>query len=163
MESLMDILDPSTATGAVVVNVVGGIGVIVVLALAAWLGGPLRWWIQERRLRQILLNGRSFLFVFDPMHGRSKTITFLDNGEVGEGRNSNEHTWRIRKGALDILAADGQLYSRFTQDRASGRLVHTNDPDTRSIHGQFMAPHFVAWRREADGGASASTAPGSGR
>jgi hypothetical protein len=110
-----------------------------------WLSGPLRWFIAGRNLRQILLNGRSFIFVFNPINNQAKFITFLPNGEIGEGKNSNEHSWRIRHGALEILAFDGLVYSRFVHDRKLGKLVHTNDPDTRSTHGQYIHPQFTPW------------------
>lgn len=47
--------------------------------------------------------------------------------------------------ALEVLAQDKRVYSRFVHDKATGRLAHTNDPDTRSIHGQYMIPHFTPW------------------
>lgn len=147
---MFDFFNPTNAVGSIVVNILGGVGAVTVLALFAWLRGPLRWFLLGRCLRKILLSGRSFVFVFNPTHGQTKVITFLVNGEIGEGRNSNEHTWRIRHGALEILAHDGKMYSRFTQDRNSGKLIHTNDPDTRSTHGQFMVPHFTPWQRAAE-------------
>jgi hypothetical protein len=88
-------------------------------------------------------------------HGQAKVVTFLSGGEIGEGRNSNEDTWRIRRGALEVLAKDGKIYSRFVHDKKSGKLAHTNDPDTRSIHGQYMIPHFTPWPSIAEQAAPA--------
>jgi len=140
-----NLVDPSTPTGAVILSIVSGVLLVGVLSAIAWLAGPLRWWVKGKALRQIMLNGRSFVFVFNPTHGQAKALSFLPNGEIGEGRNSNEYAWRIHHGALDIFAYDGLIYSRFVQDKKLGRLVHTNDPDTRSIHGQYMQPHFKPW------------------
>jgi hypothetical protein len=160
------ILDPSTALGSVLLNIVAGLGVVGVLALIAWLTGPLRWWIAGRALQKILLSGRSFIFVFNPTHGQAKVLTFLPNGEIGEGRNSNEHTWRIHHGTLEIFAFDGLIYSRFVHDKKLGKLLHTNDPDTRSIHGQYIQPHFKPWPNSAanapllDGATSLRPPPG---
>ena len=142
---MSNFLDPSTAFGSVILNILAGVGLVAVLAAIGWLAGPVRWLIAGRSLRQILLNGRSFIFVFNPTNGQAKILTFLPHGEIGEGKNSNEHSWRIHHGALEILAFDGLVYSRFVHDKKLGKLVHTNDPDTRSIHGQFIHPQFTPW------------------
>ncbi|HEY0845602.1 MAG TPA: hypothetical protein VGE12_09545 [Noviherbaspirillum sp.] len=144
MTNIAEVFNPVKATGSIAINIVGGVGVVIVLGIFAWLIGPLRWLLRSRTLKQ-LLDGRRFVFVFNPTHGQAKVVTFLSNGEVGEGKNSNEHTWRIRRGSLEVLAKDGKIYSRFTHDKKSGKLEHTNDPDTRSIHGQYMIPHFTPW------------------
>jgi hypothetical protein len=154
MTYIAELLNPGTATGSIAINIAGGVGVVVVLGAFAWLGGPLRWLVKGRALKQ-LLNGRKFVFVFNPTHGQAKVVTFLPSGEVGEGRNSNEYTWRIRHGALEVRAKDGKIYSRFVHDKKSGKLAHTNDPDTRSIHGQYMVPHFTPWPSIAEQAAPA--------
>jgi len=130
-----------------------------VLGVLGWSVGPLRWIVQNRRLRQLLLGGRRFVFVFNPTMGQRKIVTFLANGDIGEGRNNNEHTWRVRKGRLEIFALDGRLYSRFYYDKVSGRLKHTNDTDTRSIHGQYLKPDFMPWNTTAQQRAPADAAP----
>lgn len=153
MASIAELLNPATATGAIAINMAGGVGAVLLLGFLAWLGGPLKWWLKGRVLRQLLLNGRRFVFVFNPTHGQAKIVTFLSSGDIGEGRNSNENTWRIRRGTLEILAHDDKIYSRFTHDKKNGQLAHTNDPDTRSIHGQYMIPHFTPWPSIAEQGA----------
>jgi hypothetical protein len=145
MASIAELFNPTTATGSIAINIAGAVGAVTLLGFLAWLGGPLKWWVKGRALRQLLLNGRRFVFVFNPMHGQAKIVTFLSSGEIGEGRNSNENTWQIRRGALEILAQDSKIYSRFAHDKKNGKLAHTNDPDTRSIHGQYMIPHFTPW------------------
>lgn len=145
MARIAELLDPATTIGSIAINIVGGVGAVLLLSFLAYLGGPLKWWFKGRALRQLLLNGRRFVFVFNPTHGQAKIVTFLSCGKIGEGRNSNENTWRIRRGALEILAQDGKIYSRFTHDKINGKLAHTNDADTRSIHGQYMIPHFTPW------------------
>jgi len=154
MTNITELFNPATATGSIVNNIVGGVGVVVTLGVLAWLGGPLRWLVKGRALN-LLLKGRRFVFVFNPTHGQAKLVTFLSGGEIGEGRNSNEDTWRIRRGALEVLAKDGKIYSRFVHDKKSGKLAHTNDPDTRSIHGQYMIPHFTPWPSIAEQAAPA--------
>ncbi|MCG7972047.1 MAG: hypothetical protein JBO36_15465 [Candidatus Thiodiazotropha taylori] len=138
--------DPTTGIGTIVLTIISGVILTGVMGGIAWLTGPLRWWKQGKDLRQILLNGRSFVFVFNQTPEQSKTITFLPNGDIGEGRNSNEYTWRIHHGKLELLAHDGLVYSRFVQDKKRGKLIHTNDPDTRSIHGQYMQSHYKPWQ-----------------
>lgn len=140
-------LDPAQPLGTVVLNVLASIGFVTLAVLAGWITGPFRWLVAGRALKQILLTGRSFVFVFNPSNGQSKEVTFLPNGEIGSGRNSNEFSWRIRRGKLEILAFDGKIYSRFVQDKTSGRIVHTNDADTRSIHGQFFIPRSTPWSK----------------
>ena len=153
MASIADLFNPATATGSIAINIAGGVGAVLLLGFLAWLGGPLKWWFKGRALRQLLLNGRRFVFVFNLTHGQAKIVTFLSSGDIGEGRNSNEDTWRIRRGTLEILAQDGKIYSRFAHDKKNGKLAHTNDPDTRSIHGQYMIPHFTPWPSIAEQGA----------
>ena len=150
MANIADILNPATAIGSITINIAGAVGAVFLLGILAWLGGPLRWWVKRRALRQLFLNDRRFVFVFNPTHGQAKIVTFLPNGEIGEGRNSNENTWRIRRGVLEIMAHDNKVYSRFVHDKSTGRLAHTNDPDTRSIHGQYMIPHFTPWPHIAE-------------
>lgn len=153
MASIADLFNPSTAIGSIAINIAGGVGAVLLLGFLAWLGGPLKWCFKGHALRQLLQNDRRFVFIFNPTHGQAKIITFLSSGDIGEGRNSNENTWRIRRGTLEILAQDGKIYSRFTHDKKNGKLAHTNDPDTRSIHGQYMIPHFTPWPSIAEQGA----------
>jgi hypothetical protein len=142
--------DPNTAFGSVAINVIAAVIVAALLAMFAWVGGPLKWTVRGRHLRRLLLSGRQFIFVFNPLTGGAKIVTFEANGQIGKGHNPNEHSWRIRRGALEIFAADGEIYSRFVHDKGMGLLKHTNDPDTRSIHGQYFQPDFLHWAKAAD-------------
>jgi len=135
-------VDPNTAIGTVVLNILAGIGVVAILAVFSWTLGPLKWPFQSCRIRRIVLRDRGFLFVFNPEGDQKKIVTFLADGRIGEGHNNNENIWRIKKGKLEIFAVDGKIYSRFKHDRDTGRLVHTNDSDTRSVHGQFFVPQW---------------------
>src|SRR5207248_5501364 len=81
--------------------------------------------------------------------GASKTVVLIDGGQIGDGMNNNEHRWRVRRGALEFLAADGKLWSRFKLDRVGGRLAGTTDSDVRSLFGQYLFPqHREAPERE---------------
>lgn len=109
----------------------------------AWLVWPFRWRVQGRAIQKLISGERRFNFIFDPESKLAKEVTFLRDGRIGEGRNHNEHTWRIRKGALEILASDGKIYSRFRHDRGHGVLMNTNDPELRSNPGQYLQPRLV--------------------
>jgi hypothetical protein len=136
-------MDPTTATGAVILGVLTTVISAAVLGGLAWVVGPLKWLIRNRELRRLISHGRRFQFTFNPHTGQSKPLTFLPDGTVGEGRNDNERTWRVRRGRLELYAVDGKLYSRFAYDQASGYLRHTNEPGLRSIHGQYLRPSLV--------------------
>lgn len=143
------VLDPSTWPGSVFLQVVAALLVLGLVTAFGWITGPLKWWKHGRRLREFLLMRSDFTFVYNPSMGYSKKLTFLPGGAFAAGKNENEHTWRVRKGALEILAGDGHLYSRFRLDQASGRLANTNDPDARSIFGQYLQPQHRDWRLNA--------------
>ncbi len=135
-------MDPTTiaqdAISGTVATVVGGL----VLAGIAWLAWPVRWQIQGRAIKNLIADERRFNFVFNPSSKMAKELTFLVDGRIGQGRNDNEHSWRIRRGALEILGSDAKIYSRFRFDRSHGVLRHTNDPELRSIPGQYIEPRL---------------------
>jgi hypothetical protein len=81
-----------------------------------------------------------YKFVFNPLTNRSKTLSFLRDGSIGQGRNNNEASWRVTNGKLEILNSHGELYSRFALQPDGLSLQHTNDLDTQSIKGQFLVP-----------------------
>jgi hypothetical protein len=151
----MSAIDPNTTFGSIAVNVIATVIAATMLAGLAWVGGPLKWFVRNQRLRQLLHKDRHFVFVFNPIAGKAKLMTFLSDGAIGEGTNENENTWKVSKGALEIFASDGKLYSRFIHDKASGLLKHTNDTDTRSIHGQYLQPEFMTLRSAVQPGAAA--------
>jgi hypothetical protein len=113
------------------------------------------WWIyQYQRPAQAkpedwaeLLCSRRWLLVFNPP-SRSKTITFLPSGAVGDGQNKNEYSWRVVAGKLELVQADGRVHSRFVFNQRTTSFLHTNDSDTASIRSQFIVP--------ADGAANPS-------
>jgi len=138
-------LSPDSWTGNVAIDVLSGVAILAIAWIFGWLRGPLAWIRKNRDLKQIVLMRREFVLVYNPADGHAKTVTFLENGHIGEGRNANEHSWRIRRGALEILAQDGQLYNRFVLDKSAGRLASTNDPDIRAIYAQYFIPQYRKW------------------
>ena len=149
MNEMLNSIDPNSTVGTIVVGVCVTLLSAGIIAVFAWFLGPLKWLIHSRRLRKLLKSGRHFRFVFNPGANKSKLVTFLADGEIGEGRNSNEHTWRIRRGVLLIFAHDEAIYSRFVYNPKTGRIEHTNDPDTRSILGQYFEPQYRKWNQES--------------
>jgi hypothetical protein len=140
-------VDPSTLFDSVVGGALATLLGTALLAIAAWLAGPLRWFVRNRKIRTLISHGRRFKLTFNPATQASKVITFQPDGRIGGG-NDNEHSWRVRRGALEILASDGRVYSRFRHDQNVGQLRHTNDPDCRSIHGQYIQPLLVKVNRQ---------------
>ena len=86
-----------------------------------------------------LLISRRWVLVWNPPH-QSKPITFLQDGTVGEGQNQNEHLWRVWNGKLELIQEDGRVHSRFAFNQRTTSFIHTNDPDTLSIKGQYVIP-----------------------
>jgi hypothetical protein len=142
------LLDPGSWSGAFSVHVIGALvgGVVLVVALAL-LGGlffPAKWWWRNRELRQLIRGRVEFMLFYNPQNGASKLIRFLDHGQIGPpaSKNQNEDTWRIRRGCLEFLTDDGKVYSRFRFDKTLGQLVCTNDADIRSLFNQYLLPQY---------------------
>jgi hypothetical protein len=134
------VLDPNSTLGNVFLGVVASlIGVAILFALG-WALGPFKWQWMNRWLLRHVNSGRKFRLIFNPAAGQDKIISFLPGGTIGEGKNENENRWRIRRGCLEIFAADGKLYSRFMRDGRSAVLRLTNDAECRSIHDQSIEP-----------------------
>jgi hypothetical protein len=141
------LVDPGSWSGALSVHVIGALvgGLLLVAAIAALSGlfFPLKWWWRNRELRKLIQRRVEFILVYQPQENYSKTVVFLDDGQIGgEGKNQNEDTWRIRRGCLEFLTDDGKVYSRFRFDKTTGRLACTNDADLRSLFGQYLLPQY---------------------
>lgn len=97
--------------------------------------------VSDSELKELLETGRFRLF-HNPSVGpeRAKTITFAPDGNVLEGRNKNEHRWRVSNSRLELLQADGKVHSRFYFMPESRIFLHTGDSDTRSARGQYIIP-----------------------
>lgn len=83
-----------------------------------------------------------YRLVFNPSKGTdgTKLMLFGRDGQILEGKNHNEHTWRVRDGKLELMQEDGKLHSRFHFDLPTNRFIHTNDTDTRSTRNQYLVP-----------------------
>jgi hypothetical protein len=88
---------------------------------------------------EAILLGQAFRLFFNPPK-LSKRMIFAPNGIISEGNNKNEHMWRIVGNKLELVQLDGKVHSRFFYDKSDNIFKHTNDSDTLSIRGQFIAP-----------------------
>jgi hypothetical protein len=87
-----------------------------------------------------ILTTRRYRLIFNPKDGRNKEIGFGNSGKITEGQNDNEYSWHIVWGKLEIIGADGKIYSRFRYDKSRDQFLHTNDSDTRSLKNQVIEP-----------------------
>lgn len=99
----------------------------------------------EDQIRGAMLGSEFRLFYNPKVPGLSKTkiMRFGLNGEIIEGKNQNENTWRIRGERLELVDSEGLVHSRFTYYPEEGRFSQENDPDSGSmrkhgIQGQYM-------------------------
>ncbi|SDA56957.1 hypothetical protein SAMN03159475_1902 [Pseudomonas sp. NFPP33] len=85
---------------------------------------------------------RPYRLQFNPKRGinGSKIMMFGPDGKILEGSNDNEFSWRTFNGRLEFLNKEGKVFSRFNFDPTSNLFLHTNDPDTLSIKGQYLVP-----------------------
>jgi len=97
--------------------------------------------LDNHRIKKRLLT-RRYQLVYNPEAGKRKEITFSKDGEIIKGRNDNENTWRVALDKLELIDSDGKVHSRFTYKVDMDMFVHTNDPDTGSIRGQYIEPIF---------------------
>jgi hypothetical protein len=82
------------------------------------------------------LTKTNFKLVFNssvPEDRGSKTITFLPDGSVGDGRNKNEARWEVRSGKLVLLNVQGEAHSEFTPVPALGILVAVPEISTLAV------------------------------
>lgn len=95
--------------------------------------------VHDNNLEGILIN-ESFRLFYNPQKGKeaSKILKFESGGRISEGNNSNEDSWRLQNGILEILQTDRRVHSRFAYLPESKIFVSTNDADTRSSLGQYI-------------------------
>lgn len=140
--------DPQSFRDGVIAGVVTAVvaGVVVWLlrsVLKAIFVYPVKTFCENRRLRKLLLD-RCYRLTFNPVSGKRKSIGFAAGGQITDGQNDNEHSWRVRRRKLEIFASDGGIYSRFSYDAERDRFINSNDLETRSIRDQYIEP---VWER----------------
>lgn len=59
---------------------------------------------------------------------------------IGEGRNSNEYSWRERDKYLEIFKQNGRIHNRFKYNDSKKIFESTNDSDVAAIGRQFIHP-----------------------
>ena len=140
--------DPQSYRDGVIIGVattiVGGVVIWLLRSvLKAIFVEPVRTFRENRRLRRLLLD-RCYRMTFNPASGKRKPIGFAGDGQITDGQNENEHSWRVRGRKLEIFGNGGHIYSRFRYDAESDSFVNSNDPDTSSIRDQYIKP---VWER----------------
>ncbi len=88
-------------------------------------------------IERALLNTIYKLFFRDD---RAKIVRFLPDGDIADGKNNNEHSWRIVKGRLELLNSNGGIHSRFRFDPSSTQFFIERSPDTKCPYEQHLEP-----------------------
>jgi len=99
----------------------------------------------SKPLESILISNRFRLF-YNPQMNGSKTMIFGKNGEILEGKNNNESSWRIKNELLEFIYYTGVVFSRFSYNVESGRFnnihakdtLQSQDPKHTTIKDQYM-------------------------
>jgi len=71
---------------------------------------------------------------------RAKIMRFLPGGQISDGKNNNEHTWRIIDGKLELLNGSGAIHSRFTFDPTSKSFYIESSSEIVCPYKQRMEP-----------------------
>ncbi len=105
----------------------------------------------DKKLIEFLVMG-AFRLYHNPAAGmeRSKIIRFDRSGRISRGRNSNEHSWRVENGRLELVQADGEVHSRFHYIPESKIFLLTGDSDLKSAPGQFIIPEVPKQTKEPE-------------
>ena len=88
-------------------------------------------------MEQALLSTIYKLFFRDD---RAKIVRFWPDGEIADGKNNNEHSWRIEKGKLELLNSNGEIHSRFRFDPASKHFFIERSPEIKCPYEQHLEP-----------------------
>lgn len=75
-------------------------------------------------------------FVFNPAGSRSKRLSFLKNGDIGEGRNHNEWRWTQDGRRLFIWREDGSLQNEFIYTTSSDSFVFVDNLAAKGVKEQ---------------------------
>jgi hypothetical protein len=93
--------------------------------------------IRRDTIEQRLLKP-GWIIIFNPRTHAQKPISFNPDGTIGEGKNDNEHTWKMIHGELVIFRSDELLQNRFQYDNQTDRFVSINDPSAHGLSGQII-------------------------
>lgn len=85
-----------------------------------------------------LLKNHRWILYHNPKLGRKKEISFLDNGQIGEGGNQNETVWSLRGDELIIHRQNGDLQNRFKYDPSSHKFVCIKDTNAKGLEDQYI-------------------------
>jgi hypothetical protein len=125
----------SLAAGALV-SAVASLGINKWSDLAKWRREAvfLRRFALEQRLKE-----PGWILNYNPQFpNKTKPISFEEDGSIGEGRNANEHRWRLEQGQLIMIREDGEEHNRFLYDPTTDRFVSTRPSSKHGIAGQVI-------------------------
>ncbi len=84
------------------------------------------------------------MFHFSPGgNGGRKPMTFLPDSSIGQGRNKNEHTWRLEGAKSDLLVIyreDGSVQNAFYYSDKAGKFDYIPDSRAVGFRNQFIEP-----------------------
>jgi hypothetical protein len=90
-----------------------------------------------------LVVDKAWILHFNISENKTKRITFLEDGSIGDGRNSNEFQWRIEGDRLVIIRQNGDVQNVFRRD-PTGRLIFIEDDRAKGFKDQFLEPILLS-------------------
>jgi hypothetical protein len=120
--------------------VVSAVAVVFVLSRSAeWV----KWRREAIDLRAATIEPRlkepGWILNYNPkIQGGTKQISFNDDGSIGEGKNPNEHSWRLVGNKLEILNADGERQNLFQYDPSTDQFKSLGRAKAFNIEGQYI-------------------------
>lgn len=118
------------------------VSALVTLALISW-NDLAKWRRETFALRKSSIRQRlkepGWILNYNPkVAGRTKPISFEDDGSIGEGHNDNEFKWNLVNYQLDIIAKDGALHNSFAYDADTDQFKATRPERKYKIEGQVI-------------------------
>jgi hypothetical protein len=131
-----------TPLALVAVLLLALVSALVTLALIRW-NDLAKWRREAFALRKSMLTQRlkepGWILNYNPkIPGRTKQISFEDDGSIGEGRNDNEFKWNLVNDQLDIIAKDGALHNSFAYEADTDQFKATRPERKYKIEGQVI-------------------------
>jgi hypothetical protein len=121
---------------------------IAILAAAiAFVLGRGAVWIKWRReaieLREATVAKRlrepGWVLNYNPKApGRTKPISFNDDGTIGEGRNANEDRWCLTGNKLEMINSEGAKQNEFIYEPSLDQFKSAGHSTAHKIEGQYI-------------------------
>lgn len=92
--------------------------------------------MSDDAIKEVLIDNE-WSMCFRPPDGK-KRISFKENGEVGRGKNNNEHKWSVNDGVLEIFTDKDIIHNKFWYSPAKSKFLAVDSPDIRAFLGQYI-------------------------